>query len=352
MVNGSTVTGNSSELNRAITDYRGKLDGLSSSWTGVSHDSLLKQVGTVESEVKQVVSQMESFGQACDDYISYEAKKKEKDSEQAAYDSAMASNDSSSAKTHADRIAQLNAEIEALKQTITSHLSDANKTKLSATSMAVAEVVTDDSGQQYIVGEGGEFIPVDAKGVYGYIVTSNGKTHVIYRQGQISGWARCCNRAAAASIASGFASYDGQAVDLAHAAKDGLGYKQGVTEAYFNQFGLSANVRHVSGKYDTVKQDIINNVSNGNYVMFDLDRPNVRGQSGQKWTSTRHWVAILDIKKVGNGPNDYAIFVSDSGHAGSTKDYGYGKGWYSIDEFTGHKIENFTTVSPNQPRKA
>ena len=28
-----------------------------------------------------------------------------------------------------------------------------------------------------------------------------------------------------------------------------------------------------------------------------------------------------------------------------TKDYGYGTGWYSLDEFSGQTIENFTTIS-------
>ena len=81
--------------------------------------------------------------------------------------------------------------------------------------------------------------------------------------------------------------------------------------------------------------------------MFDLSQPNVHGQSGQQWTSARHWVSVLDIKRTGEGENDYAIFVSDSGHGGSTADHGLGTGWYSIDEFSGQRIANFTTVSSN-----
>ena len=350
MVNGSSVTTNSSELNTAATNYKGKLNGLASSWVGVSHDSLLKQTEIVDSEIQQVVSQMNSFGQACDDYISYESKKKEKDNEQRLYDEAMAANDASAAQKHADRISVLNGEITALSQSITTHLSDANKTKLSATTMAATES-TPISDQSLAPGEAGEFVPVDAKGLYGYVVSSiDGKRHYVYRQSQISGWGQCCNRAAAASIASGFASYDGQAVDLAHEAKDGLGYKQEVTNNYFSQFGLSATVNEVNGSYNKIKADLVNNLQNGNMVMFDLDKPGVRGQSGQLWSGTRHWLAVLDIKRTGNGPDDYAIFVSDSGHGGSTKDYGYGTGWYSINEFDGKKIAKFTTIS-NTARK-
>ena len=47
---------------------------------------------------------------------------------------------------------------------------------------------------------------------------------------------------------------------------------------------------------------------------------------------------------VKNGPNDYAIFISDSGHKGSATNHGLGAGWYSLDEFSGQKIANFTTV--------
>ena len=345
MISGSSVTSNSSDLNTAATNYKGKLEGLSSSWVGVSHDSLLKQTEVVDSEMQQVVTQMNSFGQACDDYIEYESKKKEKDAKQKLYDAAMEAKDSNAAQEYADAIAILNGEIEALKKSIEGHLADANKTKLSATTMSASES-TPVSDQSLNLGEGGEFVPVDAKGLYGYVVSSiDGKRHFVYRQSQISGWGQCCNRAAAASIASGFASYDGQAVDLAHEAKDGLGYKQDVTNNYFSQFGLSATVNRVNGSYNNIKSDLVNNLQNGNMVMFDLDKPGVRGQSGQLWSGTRHWLAVLDIKRTGSGPDDYAIFVSDSGHGGSTKDYGYGTGWYSINEFDGKKIANFTTIS-------
>ena len=194
-----------------------------------------------------------------------------------------------------------------------------------------------------IDGSGGQFVSASSKGIYGYIISSiDGKKHYIYRQSQISGWATNCNRAAAASIASAFAGSTWAAVNEAN--RGGIGYNNKVTNNYFNKFGLSATVKRVNGSYDSIKNELVSALSKGKYVMFDLSQPNVKGKSGQKWTSTRHWLSILDIKKTGNGPNDYAIFVSDSGHKGSTVNHGLGTGWYNINEFSGQKIANFTTV--------
>lgn len=196
-----------------------------------------------------------------------------------------------------------------------------------------------------VSGTGGNFTTDTTYGVYGTMVSSiDGKKHTIYNQGQIAGWGSDCNRAAAASIASAYASYEGEAVDVAKPSPAGIGYISDVTNNYFSHFGLTASVNSIQGSYDTIKNDIVSNLSRGNYVMFDLSQPNVYGASGQKWTSSRHWLAILDIKKVGN---DYAIFVSDSGHGGSVADHGLGAGWYSLDEFSGKQIANFTVISRN-----
>lgn len=211
------------------------------------------------------------------------------------------------------------------------------------TPIKVVPIENIDSSSLIEIGEGGKFVADSSKGVYGYIVSSiDGKRHVVFRQSQIKGWATNCNRAAAASIASAFTNNPWNAVNAAK--RGGIGYNNKVTNDYFSKFGLSATVRNINGSYDSIKNDLVNNLKKGNYVMFDLSRPNVRGKSGQKWTSTRHWLSILDIKKTGNGPNDYAIFVSDSGHKGSTVNHGLGTGWYSINEFSGQRIANFTTI--------
>ena len=197
---------------------------------------------------------------------------------------------------------------------------------------------------QYNVGAGGNFVSDGSNGIYGHIVSSlDGKRHTIFRQSQISGWGQNCNRAAAASIASAYTTNEWTAVEAANQVGQGIGYEKSATDKYFSKFGLSAKITNIGGPYDNIKDSLLSNISNGNYVMFDLSEPHVNGKSGQNWTTTRHWLAILDVKKTSNG--SYAIFVSDSGHQGSTKDYGLGAGWYDINEFSGQRIQYFTVIS-------
>ena len=339
MVSSGTVSADSSELSQVSNNYMSQLEGLSSSWKGSSHDNLVSRGSEFNSEMQKVTSQMNSFANAASLYEKYkELKDKARSSTDAAYKSECES-----------RMAEYASQIKSALSEASSFKLEARSITASASDTAAEDTSTDTTTTTTTtIGSGGQFVADSSYGVYGHIQSSiDGLTHTIFRQSQIEGWARDCNRAAAASIASAYGGAN-QAVSVAKKSAGGIGYNQSVTNKYFNQFGLSANVTHVNGSYDSIKNDIVSNLSKGNYVMFDLSQPNVKGKSGQKWTSTRHWVSILDIKKTGNGPNDYAIFVSDSGHSGSTKDHGLGAGWYSLDEFSGKKIANFTTISNTQ----
>lgn len=198
-----------------------------------------------------------------------------------------------------------------------------------------------------ILGTIGKFILDATNGKYGYVVSGvDGRRHIIYRQSSDEiGWPRDCNRAAACSIASGFTDGDMSAIKFAKTMPDGIGYDSQVTNNFFSKFGLTASVNKVEDNYANYKSKIADTLANGDMVMFDLPESNVHGESGQEWTSTRHWVAVLDMKKIGDGPNDYAIFVSDSGHGGSCADHGLGEGWYKLSEFDGNKIKYLTTIS-------
>lgn len=353
MVSPESVTSDSENIIRNAGTYLSKFEGVASSWQGTSHDSLANQCTSFKADMEKVGEQLASFAEAAKLYKEYEdVKKKYNDTINTYNNSVRFSGDQDLINQYKTTIDELETKKDEYPPKIQAALSKAGSFKLSATALAstatstAATATTDANGNIVVTGEGGQFIPDDMKGVYGHI-TIDGKTFTIYNQSQISGWGQCCNRAAAASIASAYASYSGESVDVAHQSKNGLGSNQNVTNSYFNKFGLSANVNRINGSYDKVKNDIVNQLSQGNYVMFDLDHSNVHGQSGQKWTSSRHWLSLLDIKKVGN---DYAVFVSDSGHRGSTKDYGYGTGWYSINEFTGQKIASYTVVSENGRR--
>ena len=348
MVSSGTVTSDASSLSSFMSNYKTYISDLSSSWKGASYDNLTSKADSFASEYGDTIQkEMSAFANACSLYEEYKQTKTSLENARSNYNTAVSNGDNSSASRYNSQISEYSSKLESLKREINSYLQQASSSKLEATSLTGDTAVTTDTTttSQVLSTVGGEFINNPSKGIYGYFKSSiDGLTHAIYRQSQISGWGSSCNRAAAASIASAFAS-NGQAVSIAKDSSGGLGYNQTVTNKYFSNFGLKANVTRVNGSYDSIKNNIVSNLSQGNYVMFDLSQSNVVGKSGQKWTSTRHWVSVLDIKKTGSGSNDYAIFISDSGHGGSTKDYGLGTGWYSLDEFTGKKVANFTTVS-------
>ena len=356
MVNSGKVTSDASSLSSLMSTYKSTISELSSSWKGASYDGLVSKSDTfVSSYGDTIQKEMSAFANACSLYEEYKSAKSSLESARSNYNRAVADGDKASASRYNSEISEYSNKIESLKKEINSYLEQASSSKLEAsalggttdTSTTSTDLTTNADLQNLTISTtGGQFVANASRGIYGYIQSSiDGKVHTIYRQSQIDGWGKNCNRAAAASIASAYQSRKGEAVDIAKKSSGGIGYNESVTNKYFSNFGLTAKVKNVKGSYDSIKGNIVSNLQKGNYVMFDLSQPNVVGKSGQKWTSSRHWVSILDIKKTGNGANDYAIFVSDSGHGGSTVNHGLGTGWYSLDEFSGKKIENFTTIS-------
>jgi len=333
MVNAGTVLRDSNEILQVGADYMEQIEDLSTSWKGASYDSLSAQGTDFHAKMLGVSKQLNQFASAVKAYESYENAK----SEIERYYSRRESTEDEAL------IAEYNRSIsywEAKKQEYSAKVK---------TALANAATFNMDGTRTRTVSTTGGTFVADTNGgtAYGHIESSiDGKTHTIYNQMNV-GWPGDCNRAAAASIASAFAKDVMQPVNVAKGCSNGIGYNSAVTNQYFSNFGLTANVNKINGKYDTVKDDIVKTLSNGDYVMFDLSDPGVRGASGQTWSGTRHWLALLDIKKTDNG---YAVFVSDSGHGGSVADRsGLGAGWYSIDEFSGKNIESYTTVSTIKP---
>ena len=347
MVSAGTVAGHCSELSQSSTNYMSVIEGLGGSWTGPSHDSLVAKFTEFHSQMQLVINQMNAFEEAAALYAEYKEVKDKYTSAVSAYNQLENTEENQSLiNQYLSIISECETKMKELAEKINALLGSIGSMNMDASSSSSESPTETDATT--LKGEsrtGGEFISTPSQGIFGTITTGlDGTTHIVYNQTQIAGWSGDCNRAAASSIASGFASSDMQAVEIAKQSADGIGYKEDVTNAYFSNFGLQATVHKVNGKYDTVKNNIVSALQNGDYVMFDLSRPTV-GQSGQRWTYKRHWVSVLDIKRTGDGPNDYAIFVSDSAHHASEVDHGYGTGWYSIDEFSGQPIANYTTVS-------
>lgn len=353
MVSAGTVTGHANDMKQASENYKTQVDGLSGSWQGNSYDNLESRATEFYGKIGQVINGLTAFAEAVSLYEEYQQEKERYSHYQSLYSGATTESQKSE---YQSGMSDCEAKMQELKTKINAALEQASSFKMSAsttntttdtssTAVGTSSTTTSDAIKG-VTAEGGEFVSEDKRAVYGHITASkDGKTYTVYKQSQIEGWARDCNRAAASSIASAYAKYDGEAVDIAKKSDNGLGYNNKVTNEYFNKFGLQATVDVVNGKYDSKREELVTALKNGNSVMFDLSRPQVRGQSGQKWSGTRHWVSVLDIKKTGNGPEDYAIFVSDSAHNGSVTNHGLGTGWYSINEFNGQQIANFTTVS-------
>lgn len=181
----------------------------------------------------------------------------------------------------------------------------------------------------------GQFIKDAENGVLGYIISgADGLKHFVFNQGQL-GWPNDCNRAALLSIVSGYTDNPLDAYGDAKMSADGLGYDETVTNRFLGKFGLQASVRKMKGgNYNSIKDDLLSSLNNGEQVMFHLSGRNAHGKSGQQWSSSMHWLTILDKRE---GENGTEIFVSDSGHGGS--------GWYSVDEFDNLGVDYLTTVS-------
>lgn len=181
----------------------------------------------------------------------------------------------------------------------------------------------------------GQFIQNGENGILGYIISgADGLKHFVFNQGQL-GWSNDCNRAALLSIVSGYTDNPLDAYNYAKASADGLGYNENVTNRFLEKFGLQASVRSMKGgDYDSIKGDLLSSLNDGKQVMFHLSGRNAYGKSGQQWTTSMHWLSVLDKREGANGTE---IFISDSGHGGS--------GWYNIDEFDNLGVDYLTTVS-------
>ena len=346
MVSSSSVASNTEDFNQISVNYMSRMDDLSSSWAGISHDSLLNQCSQFYAEMQQVTNQLSAFLEAVAHFEAYEEIKQTYHLNVDNYNNQVRfSNNQAAINDYMGAIGEGEQKLRECATLIQDALARAASFKLSS---SYSHGVAGDGAAVNTATEAGVFVPDMTGETYGTIVSGvSGKEHTIYNQYK-EGWRKDCNRAAASSIASGYENYDGEAIEKAKESPDGLGYDSDVTKAYFSNFGLNATVNTVDGSYDSVRDDIISNLTSGNQVMFDLKSKNVVGESGQRWSFQRHWVSALDIKKTGDGPNDYAIYISDSAHGGSAADHGLGAGWYSINEFCGEEIMSFTTIGPSQ----
>lgn len=182
---------------------------------------------------------------------------------------------------------------------------------------------------------GGDYIEIRTAGIVGRFTSSiTGRTFTMYNQNapeiDLPGQ---CNRAVAASIASGYKKGTEMEViaDVKRAEDYVLSIQPGTSD-FFSNYGLNVEVNHYAYSMENIRQI----VSRGGYVAIWFQNGPVYGKSGGQYASTIHWIAILGYR---NGENGEEIFISDPGWTNNV-------GWKKIDEFENCKshIGYFTTI--------
>lgn len=177
--------------------------------------------------------------------------------------------------------------------------------------------------------------------------TSNitGKTFTVWKQGSV-GLSGQCNRAAAASIASGYRALgetESSVLNQVKSAGDCVLSNATSTQNFLNKYGLKAQINEYS--YSTI--NIKNLLTSGKYICLWLNMEGSGksgiGKSGTNYCNLNgiHWIAIIGY---GNNNGKEQIYVADpGGFSGAT-------GWHDLDEFNVLKnyIKYFTVISEKE----
>ena len=135
MVSSGTVNSDASSLTSILNQYSSEISGLSSTWTGPSHDNLVSNAETFTSEYASAIAgQMSAFASACDLYSQYQTAKSNYNISVDNYNRAAANNDTSYLNSFQNDINKYSNEMNSLKNQIESYLSTARATKLEASS--------------------------------------------------------------------------------------------------------------------------------------------------------------------------------------------------------------------------
>ena len=138
MMPGSTAVNDGTTITTTLSDYEGKINGLSSSWKGTSYDSFNDQTTAFVGEYKPIADQLNSFGTACDEYIKYEQLKKDLIAMEEQKSQMIANNETSGLATINNEIETTKRDIESTKAKINDALSSAGSTKLEATTLSAS----------------------------------------------------------------------------------------------------------------------------------------------------------------------------------------------------------------------
>ena len=194
--------------------------------------------------------------------------------------------------------------------------------------------------ESYLSGEEGGDYKTDTRNyVFGTFTSSiTGKTFTIIHQNGNMGdgtiLPRQCNRAAGATILSGY--YSGTAEDLIRKTQsEGGGFPYSSTL----YAGSGLTVTNASGNISNYQSYVKEQLKKGNYILIRFYRPTT-GKSGSTWSGNDgHWFSILGYKQE-DGKDK--IFTGEPAWNNNK--------WYDIDEFENVKgnMDSIYLVTPTK----
>ena len=133
MMAGSNAVSTGTELSSTLDSYKEKATSLDDFWKGTSYTSFNGQVTAFIDEYRPIVDQLNSFGNACDNYILYEKARKDKEEFESMKDQLVP--DVMNISTYNAELSEMNRSISALKSAIMEALSSAGSLTLEATAL-------------------------------------------------------------------------------------------------------------------------------------------------------------------------------------------------------------------------
>ena len=147
MVSSGRVNSDASSLKSLFTQYDGFIGELGSSWTGASHDNLAAKAAEFSSSyASSLQSQMTLFASACDLYENYKSTKQSIAVAESNYNSAVSSNDTSSASRYSSEVSELKSRLSNLKTQIESYLQTVKGIRLEGSSASEYNVTVGVNG--------------------------------------------------------------------------------------------------------------------------------------------------------------------------------------------------------------
>ena len=169
MVSSGTVTSDATTLEQYLKSYKTEMSGLEGSWKGPSHDSINSQADSFVSEYTGIVTQMNNFAKACDEYKEYIKLK----STTAQTESDRANASSAAKASYDSPLAQMRTDLETRKKNINTYLTAASSPKLTATEV---DTMSSSTISNLVSSSGSSANAADNKALIESILSEEGNT--------------------------------------------------------------------------------------------------------------------------------------------------------------------------------